>query len=45
MVRSDRVARPTFPGALGRRYEVLERASSQWALVTVLTIIDGRRAG
>ena len=37
------VARPTFPGALGKRYEVLERVSGQWSLVTVLTVIDGKR--
>lgn len=42
-VRNDRVARPTFPGALGKRYEVLEKRRVEWALVTVLTLIDGGR--
>jgi len=42
-VRNDRVARPTFPGELGKRYEVLERISAQWSPVTVLTVINGGR--
>lgn len=42
--RHSRVARPTFPGALGKRYEVLERENSQWSLVTVLTVIEGGRS-
>jgi hypothetical protein len=39
-VRNDRVARPTFPGELGKRYEVLEKAG-EWSLITVLTVIEG----
>ena len=42
-VHNDLVARPTFPGELGKPYEVLERVSGQWSLVTVLTVIDGGR--
>jgi len=43
MMRGDRVLRPTFPGALGKRYEVLEKRSEGWSLITVLTVVDGGR--
>jgi len=43
VVQNDRVARPTFSGQMGRRYEVLERESTQWSLISVLTVIDGGR--
>lgn len=42
-VHSDRVARYNSTAETGRRYEVLERATHQWFLVTVLTVMDGGR--
>ena len=43
MVTNNRVAR--YNSSLGpdRRYEVLERGTSTWFLITVLTVIDGGR--
>ena len=42
-LHSDRVSRLNGRAESGRRYEVLERISHQWSLVTVLTVIDGGR--
>ena len=42
--RNNRVARLNSRRDTGRRYEVLERESCQWYLVTVLTVIDGGRS-